>query len=89
MRTDLVFQFDSTDHGTIDWKYHDDVKEKMYYAQWMVKKRDVVVLTKLPADIKKIVHTELFESFAEENQQVRDHNNKKARERRARRNNGD
>ena len=26
----------------------------------------------------------VFESFAEENQQVRDHNNKKARERRAR-----
>ena len=84
MRTDLVFQFDSTDHGTIDWKYHNSVGEKIYYAHWTVKKKDIVVLTKLPADIKRIVHTELFESFAEENQQVRDHNNKKARERRAR-----
>jgi len=88
MRTDLVFQFDSTDHGTIDWKYHNSVGEKMYHAQWMVKKKDVVVLTKLSAEDKKLVHTELFESFSEENQQVRDHNNKKARERRARRNNG-
>ena len=74
MRTDLVFQFDSTDHGTIDWKYHNSVGEKIYYAHWMVKKKD----------IKRIVHTELFESYAEQNQQVRYDNNKKARERRAR-----
>ena len=56
----------------------------MYHAQYMVKKSDLIVLTKLSAEDKKLVHQELFDSFAEENQLVRDHNNKKARERRAR-----
>jgi len=50
----------------------------------MVKKSDLIVLTKLSAEDKKLVHQELFDSFAEENQLVRDHNNRKARERRAR-----
>jgi hypothetical protein len=60
------------------------MKDKMYHAQYMVKKSDLIVLTKLSAEVRKLVHQELFNSFAEENQLVRDHNNKKARERRAR-----
>lgn len=79
-----TFQFDSTNHGTVDWTYVKTMEDKMYYAQYMVKKSDLIVLTKLSAEDKKLVHQELFDSFAEENQLVRDHNNKKARERRAR-----
>jgi hypothetical protein len=42
------------------------------------------VLTKLDEQAKKEVHQELFETFEKiDNQSVRDHNNKKARERRA------
>ena len=81
-----TFQFDSTNHGMVDWTYVKGMKDKMYHAQYMVKKSDIIVLTKLSAEDKKLVHTELFESFSEENQQVRDHNNKKARERRAKKN---
>jgi len=79
-----TFQFDSTNHGMVDWTYVKTMKDKMYHAQYMVKKSDLIVLTKLSAEDKKLVHQELFDSFAEENQLVRDHNNKKARERRAR-----
>lgn len=79
-----TFQFDSTNHGTVDWTYVKTMEDKMYHAQYMVKKSDLIVLTKLSAEDKKLVHQELFDSFAEENQLVRDHNNKKARERRAR-----
>lgn len=84
MKTDYIFQFDSTDHGTVDWQFHKKVADKMHHAVWMVKKSDLVVLTKLPAADAAFVHQELFESFDSENQSVRDHNNKKARERRAR-----
>lgn len=79
-----TFQFDSTNHGTVDWTYVKTMEDKMYHAQYMVKKSDLIVLTKLSAEDKKLVHQELFDSFAEENQLVRDHNNRKARERRAR-----
>lgn len=79
-----TFQFDSTNHGTVDWTYVKTMEDKMYHAQYMVKKSDLIVLTKLSAEDKKLVHQELFDSFAEENQLVKDHNNKKARERRAR-----
>ena len=81
-----TFQFDSTNHGTVDWTYVKTMEDKMYHAQYMVKKSDLIVLTKLSAEDKKLVHQELFDSFAEENQLVRDHNNRKARERRARKN---
>lgn len=84
MKTDYIFQFDSDDHGTVDWQFHKKVANKMHHAVWMVKKSDLVLLTKLPAADAKIVHQELFKSFDSVNQSVRDHNNKKARERRAR-----
>jgi len=83
-----TFQFDSTNHGTVDWTYVKTMEDKMYHAQYMVKKSDLIVLTELSVEDKKLVHQELFDSFAEENQLVRDHNNKKARERRARSKNG-
>ena len=79
-----TFQFDSTNHGTVDWTYVEAMKDKIYHAHCMVKKSDLIVLTKLDDQAKKEVHQELFDSFEEENQAVRDHNNKKARERRAR-----
>tara|TARA_R100000353_G_scaffold137170_1_gene97428 strand:- start:969 stop:1250 length:282 start_codon:yes stop_codon:yes gene_type:complete len=82
-RTDWIFQFESTNHGTIDWQFHKKVVDKMYHATWLVAKHHLVVLTKLDDQAKKEVHQELFEDFEEENQLVRDHNNKKARERRA------
>ena len=83
MKTDWIFQFESTNHGTVDWQYHPKVADKMYHATWLVKKSDFLVLTKLSKEAKKEVHQELFEDFEEENQLVRDHNNKRARERRA------
>ena len=78
MINNFKFQFDSTNHGTVDWTYDKKVKDKIY----------LIVLTELSVEDKKLVHQELFDSFAEENQLVRDHNNKKARERRARSKNG-
>ena len=84
MINNFKFQFDSTNHGTVDWTYVKTMEDKMYHAQDMVKKSDLIVLTELSVEDKKLVHQELFDSFAEENQLVRDHNNKKARERRAR-----
>ena len=84
MKTNYTFQFDSIDHGTVDWTYDKKVKDKIYHAQYMIKKSDLIVLTELSVEDRKLVQQELFESFAEENQLVRDHNNKKARERRAR-----
>ena len=83
MKTDYIFQFNSTDHGTVDWQFHSKVANKMHHALWLVNKSDLVVLTKLDNQAKKEVHQELFESFDGVNQSVRDHNNKKARERRA------
>ena len=83
MKTDWIFQFESTNHGTVDWQYHPKVADKMYHARWLVKKSDLLVLTKLSKEAKKEVHQQLFEEFEEENQLVRDHNNKKARQRRA------
>ena len=83
MKTDWIFQFESTNHGTVDWRFHEKVADKMCHAVWLVKKSDLLVLTKLNKEAKKEVHQELFESFEEENQLVRHHNNKKARERRA------
>ena len=56
----------------------------MYHATWLVAKNHLVVLTKLDDQAKKEVQQELFETFEKiDNQLVRDHNNKKARERRA------
>ena len=83
MGTYWIFQFESTNHGTVDWQFHEKVVDKMHHATGLVKKSDLLVLTKLSKEAKKEVHQELFESFEEENQLVRDHNNKKARERRA------
>ena len=83
MINNFKFQFDSTNHGTVDWTYDKKVKDKIYHAQYMIKKSDLIVLTELSLEDRKLVKQELFESFAEENQLVRDHNNKKARERRA------
>jgi len=83
MRTDYIFQFESTNHGTVDWQFHKKVVDKMHHALWLVAKSHLVVLTKLDKQAKKEVLQELFESFTEDNQSVRDHNNKKARERRA------
>jgi len=83
MKTDYIFQFNSTDHGTVDWQFHSKVANKMHHALWLVNKSDLVVLTKLDEQAKKKVHQELFESFDGVNQSVKDHNNKKARERRA------
>ena len=83
MGTYWIFQFESTNHGTVDWQFHEKVVDKMHHATGLVKKSDLLVLTKLRPEAKKEVHQELFESFEEENQLVRDHNNKKARERRA------
>ena len=83
MKTDWIFQFESTNHGTVDWQFHEKVVDKMHHATGLVKKSDLLVLTKLNKEAKKEVHQELFEDFEEENQLVRDHNNKKARERRA------
>lgn len=55
----------------------------MYHATWLVAKHHLVVLTKLDDQAKKEVQQELFETFEKiDNQLVRDHNNKKARERR-------
>ena len=82
-RTDWIFQFESTNHGTIDWQFHKKVVDKMYHATWLVAKNHLVVLTKLDDQAKKEVQQELFETFEKiDNQLVRDHNNKKARERR-------
>ena len=83
IKTDYIFQFDSTNHGTVDWQFHSKVADKMHHVVWMVNKSDLVVLTNLDKETKKEVHQELFESFTSVNQSVRDHNNKKARERRA------
>ena len=83
MGTYWIFQFESTNHGTVDWQFHEKVVDKMHHATGLVKKSDLLVLTKLNKEAKKEVHQELFEDFEEENQLVRDHNNKKARERRA------
>ena len=83
-RTDYIFQFESTNHGIIDWQFHKKVVDKMYHATWLVAKHHLVVLTKLDDQAKKEVQQELFETFEKiDNQLVRDHNNKKARERRA------
>tara|TARA_A100001515_G_scaffold2387_1_gene2394 strand:+ start:585 stop:890 length:306 start_codon:yes stop_codon:yes gene_type:complete len=82
-RTDYIFQFESTNHGTVDWQFHKKVVDKMYHATWLVAKNHLVVLTKLDDQAKKEVQQELFETFEKiDNQLVRDHNNKKARERR-------
>lgn len=83
MKTDWIYQFDSTEDGTIDWQYRPSIGEKIYHAHWMINKKNILIRTKLADAPKKRVLQELFESFAEENQSVRDHNNKKARERRA------
>jgi hypothetical protein len=83
-RTDYIFQFESTNHGTVDWQFHKKVVDKMFHATWLVSKHHLVVLTKLDDQAKKEVQQELFETFEKiDNQSVRDHNNKKARERRA------
>ena len=79
-----VFQYDSDEYGTVNWKYREKSRHKMWHQSWLVKKSEITILTKLPPGGAKIVRDEIMVGIELENQQVRDHNNKKARERRAR-----
>ena len=78
-----VFQIDTIEYGAVDWCYAN--QEKQWHTSWIVKKSDIIISTKLSAKDKKIVLNQLMPFLEKDNQMVRDHNNKKARQRRARR----
>tara|TARA_R100000951_G_scaffold3046_1_gene4394 strand:+ start:2642 stop:2908 length:267 start_codon:yes stop_codon:yes gene_type:complete len=78
-----TFQFNSTEHGVVNWKYAD--KEKQWHQTWIVKKRDIVILGKWSMSQKRAIRNELMLDIEKDNQVVRDRNNEKARKRRARR----
>ena len=62
-RTDYIFQFESTNHGYVDWQFHKKVVDKMHHATWLVDKSHLVVLTKLDDEAKKDLDKAL-ESFS-------------------------
>ena len=79
--SNVIFQIDTDNHGTVDWYYSD--QEKQYHTSWIIKKKDLRLVGKWSAESKKEILSELMESIEIDNQMIKDHNNKKARERRA------
>ena len=77
----VIFQIDTDNHGTVDWYYFD--QEKQYHTSWIIKKKDLRLVGKWSAENKKEILNELMESIEIDNQMIKDHNNKKARQRRA------
>ena len=79
--SNIIFQIDTNNHGTVDWYYFD--QEKQYHTSWIIKKKDLRLVGKWSVENKKEILSELMESIEIDNQMIKDHNNKKARERRA------
>ena len=77
----VAFGFTSDKFGEIKWSYKD--QEKQWHQTGLVKRNDIVVLTKLSAADEKEVIDEMMVELEKANQLVKDRANALARKRRA------
>ena len=82
MINNLHFTID-IDGKYIDWKYTKENEEKQYHQTWIPKRKDVEIISAdLHGFTQKEVKDAIFIELDRDIQAVKDHNNKKARERR-------
>ena len=67
---------------TIEWSWSDECQEKQYWQTWIPKKSDLIILTKLNREQKKLVLDELWEDLQISIQFIRDRNNARRRAKR-------
>ena len=77
----VTFGFTSDKFGEIKWSYKD--QEKQWHQTGLVKRNDIVVLTKLSAADEKEVIDEMMVELEKANQLVKDRANALARKRRS------
>tara|TARA_R100000781_G_scaffold60916_1_gene38919 strand:+ start:1163 stop:1432 length:270 start_codon:yes stop_codon:yes gene_type:complete len=77
----LVFGFSSEKYGRIEWSWKN--QEKQWHQNWLAKKNDVVIHTKLSAEDKEAVLDEFMTEVDKENRRIKDRNNQLAKNRRA------
>ena len=85
MREDYtpIFQIDSEEYGTINWKYKD--QKKQWYQTWQPKAKDIIIINNnLTSENRSAIVAELMVDIERDNRITKDRNNKLAKERRAR-----
>ena len=55
-----TFQFNSDNHGTIDWTLHMTTPESIYWKTSKIKKRDIRITSQVTPEQRKALTSELY-----------------------------
>jgi len=55
-----TFQFDSDNHGTIDWTLYMTPPESIYWKTGKIKKRDIRIISQVTPEQRKELTSELY-----------------------------